>query len=340
MLLFLFGMGRSGTSWIGKIFDSHPLTLYKHEPDSALSGVPLVASVAHAAALRAPILDFLARLPRMSNAQVSARLPVFPKAYRSRATQSLHELSVLAAVAASRLHRAFPVLQCARLNRPGVQVIWKSVVSLGRLGVIVRAADDYRAIQIIRHPCGYVSSVLRGEAQHKFVASTSAAEDYGVMELLLESAPARSRQLTLQHLRGSHPAERLTWIWVLMNEKAMEDTRGDARCRVLRYEDICLDPAAKAKELFAFCGLDWCVQTERFIRSSTLSIEASPFDRLTQDERRYYGIFRDPIKAAWKWRSQLADELIGRVFGVVRESKLAGLYPEAETPPARPAKAP
>ena len=31
--ILLFGMPRSGTTWLGKIFDSHPQVLYRHEPD-------------------------------------------------------------------------------------------------------------------------------------------------------------------------------------------------------------------------------------------------------------------------------------------------------------------
>ena len=43
-LILLFGQPRSGTTWIGKIFDSHPDTLYRHEPDSgsALKSIPLI----------------------------------------------------------------------------------------------------------------------------------------------------------------------------------------------------------------------------------------------------------------------------------------------------------
>jgi hypothetical protein len=32
--ILVFGLPRSGTTWLGKIFDSHPETLYRHEPDS------------------------------------------------------------------------------------------------------------------------------------------------------------------------------------------------------------------------------------------------------------------------------------------------------------------
>ena len=43
--ILVVGLPRSGTTWIGKIFDSHPRTLYLHEPDSAvpMNGIPLIA---------------------------------------------------------------------------------------------------------------------------------------------------------------------------------------------------------------------------------------------------------------------------------------------------------
>ena len=31
--ILLFGAPRSGTSWLGRILDSHPDTLMRHEPD-------------------------------------------------------------------------------------------------------------------------------------------------------------------------------------------------------------------------------------------------------------------------------------------------------------------
>ena len=44
-IILIAGMARSGTTWIGKIFDSHRRNLYRHEPDSVLrdAAIPLVA---------------------------------------------------------------------------------------------------------------------------------------------------------------------------------------------------------------------------------------------------------------------------------------------------------
>ena len=35
-MIVIFGSPRSGTTWLGKLFDSHPDVFYLHEPDSIL----------------------------------------------------------------------------------------------------------------------------------------------------------------------------------------------------------------------------------------------------------------------------------------------------------------
>jgi hypothetical protein len=101
----------------------------------------------------------------------------------------------------------------------------------------------------------------------------------------------------------------MAWIWVLMNEKALDDTLTINRCMGVRYEDVCFDPTGTAKALFAFSGLTWNQQTSDFIRASTLGVQPGTFEQLTQDSRRYYGIFRDPMRSAEKWKSEMKSDL-------------------------------
>jgi hypothetical protein len=327
--LLLFGMARSGTSWIGKIFDSHPRTLYKHEPDRVMPDIPMSPRLDDSGRFLVPVRRFFDRLPTINTAHVAGRLPVFSKQYRARIAQPVHRASVLGATAASSLRWRLPVVQCARVNRTDIPVVWKSIDSLGRLGVILRIMETCRAVRITRHPCGCISSTLRGEAQRKFVSSVSASEDYGIMRMFLETAGC-SRGLSVDHFRQFHPVERLAWIWVLINEKAADESRGMDRCMSVRYEDVCLDPIEQAKELFSFCGLGWNAQTARFIEASTLGVQPGKFDQLTQDSRRYYSIFKDPIRAADSWKSEMRSEDIDRVYRVLRQSDLIRLYPESE----------
>jgi hypothetical protein len=329
-LLLLFGTPRSGTTWLGKIFDSHPLTLYKHEPDRSGFGLPFAVPVEQAEEWRQPVQKFIARLNSVNTAHAAARQPVFAKRYRSAIGQHLHQISVFIARGGSSLNWELPVWQCGNVLEPDVRLVWKSTDSLGRLGVILRALDNCRAIRIIRHPCGYIASVLRGEAMHRFVATVPTSEDYGMMQELLDVWGARAYGLTIGHMRSFHPVERMAWIWVLLNEKAERDTADDARCIFVRYEDVCRDPIHKAQALFSFCGLDWNRQTVDFIRASTLGTKPAGLSRIAQNSRGYYSIFRNPLQAAEKWRSEMEPEHIERVYHVVRQSNLIQLYPESE----------
>jgi len=326
--LLVFGSARSGTSWIGKVFDSHPLTLYKHEPDRFFRDLPMAPRASDTEKFAPAILQFLSQLPLLTQTHVAGSLPVFAKRYRSWLGTQVHRSTVLCAVAAeSSGYLKFPIFECARGDNPEIRVVWKSIDSLGRLGLILRVVEDCRAILITRHPCACISSTLRGEAQKNFSSPVAASEDYGIMKMFLETA-TNNRGITLDHLRAAHPVERMAWIWVLTNEKASEETAKSDRCRQVRYEDFCTDPVGKSQEMFSFSGLPWTKETSTFIEASTLRVPPSRFDRLTQGSGRFYGIFRDPIGAANKWKSEMKSEDIERVYRILRQSDLIRLYPE------------
>jgi len=318
-IVLLFGMPRSGTTWIGKIFDSHPDTLYRHEPDSwgLLNAVPLMAPVAQAEDYVTTIRAFSQQLPAMQLTKVAGSTPIFPKHYYSWARFNLYRLSVVAAKGAAKFAGERPVRNFIRAqDLSNIRVVWKSIESLGRLGVIARSLTPCYGFHIARHPCGYVASVLRGESQGRFTSGVSSSDDYGVLEKTLDTATAKQHSLTLEKLKAMHPVERLAWRWVLYNAKAMEDIEGLGHCMTFRYEDLCHDPLGVAQRLFQFCGLPWQSQTERFVSMST-----------AKDVGRYYSVVKDPVKAANKWRNQLSAEDIERVFQVVAGTRPGTLYP-------------
>lgn len=317
-IILLFGMPRSGTTWIGKIFDSHPATLYRHEPDSwgLLNGVPLLADPEQAAAYRSIIELFAASLPTMRQTKVSASMPIFSKHYYSPLTFQLRRLGVVGAKLASRLFGECPAPDfVGARSLAQTNVVWKSIESAGRLGIIARILDNSRGFLLLRHPCGYAASVLRGESQKRFTGGTPTSEDYDMFAMLLETRQAKKHGLTLDSLKALTPIERLAWRWALFNEKALEDIENLPRCMAVRYEDVCERPLETVKQMFAFAGLPWDMQTEQFIGSST-----------SQQNDAYYSVFKDPRKAANRWRESLTAEDIARVMAIAAHTKAGQLY--------------
>lgn len=321
-LILLCGMPRSGTTWIGKILDSHPETLYRHEPDSVAPGLqlPLLPDSADAGKYRARVGAFLAGLERFRAAKVSGSLPIFSKEYCSPIELWLFKASVFGAKAAGRLFGDLPILP-VRPKMP-YRLVWKSIESVGRLGVLARVMPQARVVLLLRHPCAYVASVFRGEALGKFSEGTPASDDYGMFELLMGTLEARRYDLDTAKLKKMAPEERLAWRWVLFNEKAIRELEGLSNAMVLRYEDVCANPVEATRRLLLFAGLSWNRQTEAFIEESTNAGGSDP---------RYYSIYRDPSKAMNKWRTTLSATQVNAVVNVVSRTRVGSLYEEGET---------
>jgi hypothetical protein len=317
--ILLFGMPRSGTTWVGKIFDSHPDTLYRHEPDSwgLLNALPLMAPLENVDAYASHVQTFYARLADMSQTKVAASTPIFPKRYYSPLRYQLFRLNVVAAKAAARaLGREQSVRHLIRgSDMPQIRLVWKSIESLGRIGVVKRSVRTCYGVHIARHPCGYVASVLRGDAQRRFTGGMPSSEDLELLAMCLDTPAAREHGLTLERLRALHPVERLAWRWVLYNAKAMQDIEGDPDAMTLRYEDLCRDPDGVARQLFAFTGLPWSEQTARFVSQST-----------AKDVGRYYSVVKNPLKAAYKWKSELSQADLDRIYSITSGTLPGALY--------------
>lgn len=316
--ILMFGMPRSGTTWLGKILDSHPDTVYFHEPDSCikLHDMPLVADMGDAVKWESMLESYVNSLLDIHRTKVRAKLPVFHKSYYSPIRYGLHYLNVMTAKAATRFFHEFPVYPFIDYRKvPQLRPVWKSIESAGRLGVILRALTRAHAAYVVRHPCGYVASVLKGESQGRFNSAVYSSEDYGIFEMLLQTKYAEEMNLSLDRLRELAPVERLAWRWVLFNEKVLDDTLELERCTVFRYEDACEDPVGTMRKVFASLQLPWHQQTEQFIKSSTAGNDSG-----------YYSVVKDPKQSAMKWKKQLAASDVDRILEIARGSKSGALF--------------
>ncbi len=321
--ILLFGMPRSGTTWIGKLLDSHPDTLYRHEPDSVRRlTMPLFPGKEDAPGYRAELERFVDQLPRLRSPEVVGKQPLFPKSYQSAAALAAYRASVIGAKAASRVRRHFPCLYrptAAGCDR--VRLVWKSIESPGRLGTCIEALPDARGIHLMRHPCGYIASILRGEATQRF--SGPGEDDLWLLKMLLDTPAAKTHHISLDDIEKLTPEERLTWRWVLIQEKILADVANCERVLTLRYEDICAEPLALTRQMFQFADLEWHPQTEEFVRASTQGTNTD-----------YYSVFKHPQRSALRWRSELPPQVIERILRILRNSSVARFYPDDAQAPA------
>ena len=321
--VFVFGLPRSGTTWVGKIFDSHPDTLYKHEPDTfAEPDLPWAPDISEVELLRSRLDEWLRSIPDVNVSSVAGSLPVFPKSYRSWWQHSAHSLNVWSAIAGRKLLAERRILQFAN-NTDDALVIWKSINSLGRLGVLLRAAESRKAIVLIRHPCAVIASLKRGRALGYLHNDQSA--DYRVFALLLNTRPGKRHAITMDQLQLMRPEERLAWKWVLVYEKVLEDIAGiEDDVLILQYEGVCSDPENCTRRMFQLSGLTWNRQTEAFIKRSTAKQAGLPGWALARSG--YFSVFQDSTRSASKWRDELTPDEIERVLAIVKRSHLRCFY--------------
>jgi hypothetical protein len=241
--------------------------------------------------------------------KVAGKTPIFEKSYLSGPALLRYKLGIGMAHIASRAGVNIPVPGAPKNGDAGVAVVWKSIESLGRLGVLLQALPAARALHIVRHPCGSVASIERGEAGSRFGDISPASEDYQLLEMLLNTATGQSWGYSMADIRAMYPEERLAWRWAVFNDKALEDTQGNERVLMFAYERLCQAPLAIARELIAHSGLQWNEQVESFISASTGATDS-----------RYYSVFKDPHKAAWSWQGAMDPAKAKRIVNLAARS--------------------
>ena len=326
-LTMIIGGPRSGSTWLAKIFDSHPDTLYRHEPDTVLRNpdLPLFVPRERAWSHAAPARRWVEQLLDTRSPKVAGSLPVFRKAYlpwpaslaRQGGAYGLRLLERLPGrLGAAARGAALPDFVDWR-SREDVHLVLKSVSARGRAAMLARALPGSRVVFILRHPCGSIGSELRGDAGGLFEKPWDATE-------MLHNPLAASYGLDAARLAAMPALEQRAWNWVLANEMALQSLALLPRLRIVRYQDLCEQPEETARALFGFAGLDWHPQTEAFLRRSTTH----------RGPARYYGVFRDTPAVVERWRSTMPQEAQRRIMAVVAQSSLAALFPEPGLCPA------
>jgi hypothetical protein len=318
--ILVYGMRRSGTTWIGKLFDSHPNTLYRHEPDSLIpmQDVPYYPELQDASEYETAIEQFFVELGKMTDPHVVAKMPVFPKNYLHSAVQQRYRLSCYKSKVFNRfLSLRLPVYNVMKASgSQNARLVWKSVESPCRVGVLACALPQSRVIYILRHPCGYLNSYLRGQQSGKMPQSSDEDYDVGIWEWRLKCKEAKKYDLDSDAVRGMDWKTRMVWEWIIDNERSTNQIAVQENAMVVVFDELCANPIDGTRNLFSHAGLEWHGQTSQFLTAGE-----------RKNEKGYFSVLKDSQSVADQWKTQLAEQDIALVRNLTSRSDLAGFFP-------------
>jgi hypothetical protein len=310
--ILVLGAPRSGTTWLAKIVDSHPDVLYRHEPDQAL---PCPSDLTPEA-----LSGLLARWAYDRSLRTVTKRPYFVKSWQPALARGIRSVFAAVVSAVHRLPRPFMVLAPQSIpdfgTRPAPRIAIKSIAWGEGAAVLARTLPDSRTILILRHPCGQVASVMRGNRQRRFDLKT-AGTDMPFDEVRTVRFAA-SHGVAEPGFQALPDAAKYAWSWRAFNEPAYAALATQANVHVVLYEALCARPETLSRRILSFAGLDWTRQTEDFVARSTTRSGAAG----------YYAIYRSAAAAAEAWHTKMPTADQDAVRLVVAPSPLARFWPD------------
>ncbi|HKQ45250.1 MAG TPA: sulfotransferase [Rhizomicrobium sp.] len=310
-MIFIFSSARSGSTWLAKAFDSHPDTIYLHEPDIADRGDDLLPYwFAHTSqGYESRAKAYLSRLRANRNLRTVGTRPFFPKTYRGLIERGARTGLIYLGKGLEKA--GFP----ATAEKIGIpdwsqpasppKIVIKSVSALGRAEALVRSGADITPILLLRHPCGYVHSYMRGNRMGVMPPPRPLGE-------LLETRSAHRLGAARAVSSAGGLVETLAWDWLLANCEAYPAI--SERGVVLRYEDLAQNPEAQLRALFSKLGLAWSDSTTQFLKACSTG------------DGSYYSLARNPVAAANRWKSQLDPKHIEQIRNIVCRDPIGERY--------------
>lgn len=306
----IFGTGRSGSTWLGAIINSHPDVAYRFEPLHRLADHPrvgrareiLLSETAEASQLEEVYAALLPAHPQLD------KPPFFRKRWGRGVGQTLFWQ------ACSHVRPLQPVFE--RLYTPPGRplVVFKEVGFARALERLVRVAR-LRTVYLVRHPCAVVSSSLKGQGQGLMPTGR-----LGVVQSLVETHdPALAARFAGRYDSLTN-TQRNALLWRIDVERALAAIQGQENGMLVVYESLCRDPAAVSEAALTYFGLGPSEQTARFLEMSVTKDQGARWRSGEGLVNKYFSVFRDPLESMNKWKTALSAADQAEVFDIVSES--------------------
>lgn len=308
--VLLAGSARGGTSWALKVLDSHPAVCGSHEPFYQLSRDK-------------SLVDLLVRLKEGQGTEADAQFllstaikgcvethkpPFFRKEFL-KTPASIRTAAWMSARACNVLKPAFEYLATGNLTSQHRLVIKnRPFPHLDRVLNAIKAD----AILLLRHPCGVVSSWMRGIRMGVMAAdSADPANVWSLYSDYLEPVG-----ITPDKLAQMSPAGVLAVNWLIDTLIFKEYQNSQMRTRTVVYCDLVRNPVEEWAKVFEWMGLAFDPAVEAFLTKSS----RPKFDvrSLLGKKYTYFSVQRGEQSPMEAWKKNMTEDQIHEVMEIVR----------------------
>ncbi len=312
-IVMVVGMPRSGTTWIAKMLDASPETLYLHEPDAGGLSRKLPIFIERndiSNDFLKMIHDFYENLPYQAPLRCFVRLPLFQKAFY----RPLDWLKIKMSSYAEKIHPKCG--QVVKYEHLGIHpkpfgLVLKSVESFGRIPVLLREPRVRGFVYIMRHPGAVYYSVTKGEKAGKFKDNKPVTVSWDRLRNLEKCEAAKDYDISFEKLLKMGEASRFAYWWVISNEKALRDLESHRNVEIVIYENVCEDPLGEARKIYDRMNLRWSPEIEKRIMGMS-----------KRHDNRYYSVMKMASVTKTAWKDRLNDRDRMQIEAVLSRSPL------------------
>lgn len=316
--ILINGLGRSGTSWVQKVFDHHPSVLAIHEPDLVYRFGDVITDQTVSEMAE----KYFGRRPL----RAMRKRPILRKPYRNAAAHYLRNSYIYGASVVSTLlpKTQRPFVQVPDFTSPPgpSHIVVKTVTRQSFAPDFALSNPDMKVIYIVRHPCGYVASQSKGMQSGKMPSVFLPQREELARIYSFDGRDAKKLQES-----DFTELEIMAYRWSVLNDIVLRKVDGCDNMRVILYEELCASPREAFAELLEWCGLDWPKECDAFITRS--------LDR-DDDAEGYHDLVRNPLTAATRWSMTLPIEDQQQVISIAKKSRAFSLFHGSSAPKSIP----
>lgn len=307
----IFGTGRSGTTWLGSIVNSHPEVAYRFEPFHRLPKYYLtVKKFLESSNLSHEDIAIIYNLLIEAN-------PVIDKPPFFKKNPQVLDYQQWAWLFARSIPILTPIYQNLYTPKNLPTLVFKEV-NFEEMMLKILQSTSIPIVYIVRHPCGNILSLFKGQEKGNLPMGR-----YQVLPSLLQQHDSELAERYIPCLDSMNSLEKTALLWRIDVEKAITAINlFKSKGLLLSYEQLCEEPHKYAQLVFKHFNLNFTEETKIFL-DHLCSLPSNPKRKTFRNKdwmTSYFTVNRNPQKQRDLWKKKISSEEQKQIENIVKDS--------------------